>query len=264
VTALTLHGISTRTRVEVAGPRAGELGDAVAHAWSRCLAPRGDEVDGEPVSVILDEPGTRPPGPPDAVRGDDLAPLLQSLTQRVTVAKIKAQSGRRLMLHAGALSHPVTGASLVFVAPGGTGKTTLARRLGRHLGYLTDETAALSPDGRLHPYEKPLSIRPPAFAGTKVETSPDDLALLGAHPAPFVRQLVLLRREADRAQPALKRLSLFDAITDLTRETSALSRLPRPLHLLADLLGALPPVVRLHYAEAEDVAVLLPTLLEDA
>lgn len=42
-------------------------------------------------------------------------------------ALISTQTGRLLMFHAGAVAHPVIGRSLVFIAEGGTGKTTLAR-----------------------------------------------------------------------------------------------------------------------------------------
>ncbi|GAA4403401.1 hypothetical protein GCM10023153_33390 [Ornithinibacter aureus] len=39
------------------------------------------------------------------------------------------------------------GASLVYVAPGGTGKTTLSRLLGRRFGDLTDETVGVDEAG---------------------------------------------------------------------------------------------------------------------
>lgn len=68
-------------------------------------------------------------------------------TQDITRALIAAQIGTLLMLHAGAVSDPVTGRSLVYVAAGGTGKTTLTRRLGQRFGYLTDETVGIDKAG---------------------------------------------------------------------------------------------------------------------
>lgn len=47
------------------------------------------------------------------------------------------------MLHAGAVCHPDTSSSIAYAAPGGTGKTTLTRVLGRRYGYLTDETVGI-------------------------------------------------------------------------------------------------------------------------
>ena len=44
------------------------------------------------------------------------------------------------------------------MAASGTGKTTAARTLGRHLGYLTDETVSVGPDLDVLPYQKPLSV----------------------------------------------------------------------------------------------------------
>jgi len=52
------------------------------------------------------------------------------------------------MLHAGGLCNPETGASVVYVAPSRTGKTTLTLSLSGRFGYLSDETIAL--DEQLH------------------------------------------------------------------------------------------------------------------
>ncbi len=62
---------------------------------------------------------------------------LRQLTQEVTTAAIRAHAGSLLMFHATALSNQDTGASIAFVAPGGTGKTTLVRTLGHGRGYVT-------------------------------------------------------------------------------------------------------------------------------
>ena len=71
----------------------------------------------------------------DAVRvqvreqGDasDLAPLLERLSQRVTLAAIEAHRGRRWMLHAAGLALP-DGRVVVLVGPSGRGKTTVTSR----------------------------------------------------------------------------------------------------------------------------------------
>lgn len=234
--------------------------DAVAHAWSRCLADRADEPDAQ---------APQPAGPltvasPINDTDEAIRAALQRLSQDVTHHLIAARTGRLLMFHAGAVSHPATGSSVVFVAPSGTGKTTLARLLGRTFGYLTDETVGIDPaSGRIHPYPKPLSISPDGHRA-KVETSPDDLGLVHAHPSPTVSRFVLLSRQPGAAgSPRLAELGTIDAIAALIPETSALNRLPRPLHLLADLLDATGPVVRCTYSEAGDLIPVVSDLMRE-
>lgn len=202
---------------------------------------------------------------PTLIEGTALDDVLQQTTQAVTRAFIAAQTGRLLMFHAGACAHPDSGAAVVYVAPGGTGKTTLSRILGRSLGYLTDETVGITADGHIRPYPKPLSIRPQDVIGPKLETSPDELALRTAPADPRLRRIVLLDRRDDHAgAPGTEVLGLAEAIIALAPETSALSSLDRPLHLLADLVGATGPVLRCRYREAEDLAPVLTSLLEPA
>lgn len=85
--------------------------------------------------------------------GTNLAHLaaLQGRTQEVTQRLIAARIGRLLLLQAGAVSHSITGQSLVSVAPGGTENPTLGCVLGRTLGYLTDENVGINDSGRIRP-----------------------------------------------------------------------------------------------------------------
>nr|NLI51545.1 hypothetical protein [Propionibacterium sp.] len=252
MSVLLVGGLACRTPVRLTGSRAAELDAAARVAWARCLLDVGDAADPESDAVVacLHGPGEEPDGA--SATGTELASVLQQLTQQVTYAKIAAQTGRLLMLHAGAVAG-ADGDAIAFVAPGGTGKTTLVRRLGRRFGYLTDETVAVDADARVHPYPKPLSLRGDA-AGPKAETSPDDLGLVRPPAFCRLRRLVLLARSDDHAGPPRQEaLTRFEAIAALAPETSALSALPRPLHWLDDLLAGLAPVVRLHYREVDTV-----------
>jgi len=85
--------------------------------------------------------------------GTNLAHLaaLQGRTQEVTQRLIAARIGRLLLLQAGAVSHSITGQSLVSVAPGETENPTLGCVLGRTLGYLTDENVGINDSGRIRP-----------------------------------------------------------------------------------------------------------------
>lgn len=263
MTTIEVHGLGTRCSLALLGSRAGELAEVVPAIWSRCLAPRGSEVEGRPVRVALLADGEAPPADAD-VSGTHLDAVLQQLTQQVTSANIAAQTGRLFMFHAGAVADPATGLALAYVARGGTGKTTLTRRLGARLGYLTDETFGCTADGVVVPYPKPLSVRPEGYSGTKHELSPDALGLGATPEEARLARIVVLDRRPGEAAPRFTALDTITAIADLSPETSALSALPRPLHALAELLEARRPVLRLTYAEASDVLDDLRGLLEEA
>jgi hypothetical protein len=240
---LRLHGLGATVEVRCAGRAAPEFADAMRDAWSRCLAPGDAGSDETPVAeqvVIRLESDT------------DFPHQLQVSTQRITRSLIAARSGQLLMLHAGAVSNPTTGDSLVYVAPGGTGKTTLSRLLGGRFGYLTDETVGIDKNGRILPYPKPLSVRRPDGGALKDEVSPDALGLLPSPASPRVGRIILLDRRPELRGTQLEEIPLMDALFDLVQQASYLSSLPRPLHALADLVDRTAPVIRASYSEASD------------
>lgn len=250
---LRLAALGSEVEVQCTGESADLLAVHMREAWSRCLAP-GDANSTHPVEML-------------EARLDDSSGLAQRLmhtTQEITRALIGAQAGRLLMLHAGAVSHPETGASVVYVAAGGTGKTTLSRRLGRTLGYLTDETVGIEEAGTILPYTKPLSVRRPSGLGPKDEVSPDSLGLLPAPPRPHAARVVLLDRQPDSIRPQVDELTFMDALFALTEQTSSLPRLRSPLHRLGSLIDTCGPVLRLRYAEAADIEHQLSQLVGGA
>jgi len=252
--SLSISALDSSVEVRFAGPGTEQLVDAATRAWSRCLGGRPGSRVAEPLDVL----------PPAGTSDADLTLALQLLTQAVTRRLIEAQIGRLLMVHAGAVSHPVTGESLVFVASGGTGKTTLAHVLGRRYGYLTDETVGIDSTGRIHPYPKPLSLRVPG-GSHKEEASPDDLELARAHPDPNVRRVIVLSRPAGHVgAPDIEELRTLDAIQAILPETSSIHRLPQPLRSLANLTEQCGPVLRCSYAEADDLVALTAALIGEA
>ncbi len=256
---VTIGGIGASVRVLVQGQDQDLVIAELRTAWSRALAPHG-QLRGAPVHASL-QPDQNMRRGGTRVVSPTLKQLLQATTQAITASLITAQAGRVLMFHAGAVSHRETGDTAVFVAAGGTGKTTLTRLASQHYGYVTDETVAVDQSGAILPYPKPLSVRS-GDGEPKAELSPDDLNLLRPLAAPRVRQLILLRRQADHEGVDVETLHVMDAILDLAPETSSLGRLDRGLHRLADLIHATAPVQRWTYREATDLMPLLAATLE--
>ena len=256
VQVVELHALGARIRV-VLGAAAPVLVEEFQRVWRRCLAPAPTgtttaEVDAGTVDVADDVAHVRP----EASR-DVAARALTRSTQRITAALIGAQAGRLLMLHAGALCHPDTGASLVYVAPGGTGKTTLSRALGREFGYLTDETVGITEDRRILPYPKPLTLRRSSGGRAKVEHAPDDLGMREPRADPWVAGVVLIRRDPTMRGVSVEPLDVANALLLLAPEASSLTRLERPLHRLAALGEATGGFRLVRYTEAADLAELV-------
>ncbi|WCC80958.1 hypothetical protein O6R08_00695 [Cutibacterium equinum] len=224
---MDLAALGTTVQVDVSETGLDE--QVLRHAWARCLS------DPDPQPTVLT------PGPMTA----------SSLTQEITRKLISRQIGSLLMFHAGAVCHPVTGDSVVFIAPGRTGKTTLATHLGRRYGYITDETVAIEPGTwRIFPYPKPLSTRRPDLVGEKAELSPDDLGLQPCHPEPHVSHLVLLARD-DSHETLITPERRLDAMVTMAEQSSSVHKLPKPLHTLADLIDHVGQVWTARYAECQ-------------
>ncbi|MEO6021382.1 MAG: hypothetical protein ABIP45_14150 [Knoellia sp.] len=254
MTSLVLHGLGCRVEVACTGSAAQTLAESLHEAWSWCLEPSptdglpGTVRDAEPLTVQLDDPA-------------DLPVRLMLTTQEITHAFIAAQVGHLLMLHAGAVSHPETGATLVYVAPGGTGKTTLSSRLGTRLRYLTDETVGIDSAGRIYPYPKPLSTRSPDGTGPKEEISPEALGLRRSGAPPHVAAVVLLDREPSMSEgPQFETMTFMDSLFSLIPQTSSLTALPTPLHRLEELIDE-GRFQRVRYRHAADIADELTRLI---
>ena len=113
-------------------------------------------------------------------RGCDLALALQILDAQMRMV-IATKSPDRAFIHAGSVAVE----NLVIVLPGSSfaGKTTLVAELVRRgASYLSDEYAVLDDDGLVHPYPKPLSIRPrdTTFASSHLPQTETPASALGA------------------------------------------------------------------------------------
>ncbi len=254
--------LGVTVEVGVRGNRAPEVASRLAELWELCPATPGAPVGGR-VEAVFD---SRPEVVDAADRAglvsrEELEDLLQLLTQRVTVAAIGALAGQCLMLHAACLANPSTGKAVAFVAPGGTGKTTLAMSLGPGHWYVTDETTAVLADGSVIPYPKPLSVRRAPDSLYKDETAPGALGLVApSGPVRLVALCLLDRDDRHIGPPRVTTLPTLDGIVDLVPQTSHLSQMTHPLQQLAGLTESSGGVRRVTYREASDLAGLFDEL----
>jgi len=261
---LVVGGIGAHMALHIAGGRRAEAVTELAHLWSRCAASSDAEVS-HTLTVQLTEPGATQAAQaetPTRVADSDARRLWERTSRAVTLALIKARAGELLMLHAGAVCHPTTGRTLVFVAPSQTGKTTLTAVLGRHFGYLGDELVAVDDNLRVLGYPKPLSMRSRDGAA-RAETAADDLRLQPAHDHPTLARIAIINRDPQHTGPATaEELDLFDAIMQLAPQMSSLGAMPAGLQQLAAVVGRTGPVLQITYSEAESVLPLAHERLE--
>jgi hypothetical protein len=197
--------------------------------------------------------------PVDAA-GPDVASALHHLSPTVTTAAIDAQAGELVMLHAAALADPATGRTAVLVAASGTGKTTASVTLGKTFAYLTDETAAITQDGVVLPYRKPLSIIDGGHL--KKQIAPSELGLLSIERECRLAALLVIERDPlHPGAPLVEPLDTVDAIAAVAPQSSYLPSMDKPLHRLAELIHLTGGAHRVRYAESAHLAAVLRELL---
>ncbi len=191
-----------------------ETRDRLARQWSRA---RVETTDDDPAVTLTVAPSV----PASEAASDYL------LTTRVTLAGLTATAGRRLNLHAGGLADD-RGRVLALVAASGTGKTTATRVLAQRLGYVSDETVSVDPDGTVTPHPKPLSVvTDPRRPMDKEQLSPDDLGLVPTPAAGRLARLVVLHRDPE-APRGLVLLGALRGMLDLIEQSSSLAQLAGP------------------------------------
>ena len=242
---LAVLGTVVRVRLEDAADR-----QVVEAAWHLCALPPGPREVPTCRVVTLRASAT----------SETRRFALTGLTQDVTRAAIKTQAGEYLMFHAGALSNPETGAAVVYVAPGGTGKTTISRMLGPGRGYVTDETVAVDRSGLIAAYPKPLSTR--IAAGGKEEVPPGALGLRAPATPPWIAGLLTLNRDPEHdGDPERHPVELLDALAVLSPEISSLAALADPLRTCRDVIEAAGGLIRVSYRDASQLEPMVDEIL---
>lgn len=233
--------------------------------WLAAPAPHQGEPDVTISVAVFEDAAARAAARAEGwLTYESLGQAMHFLSSTVTVRAITHRAGELVMLHAAGMADP-DGRVVAFVAPSGTGKTTLSRTLGRHYGYVTDETLAVEFDGTVLAYPKPLSVITSPTAGLKEQMSAHDLKLLRAPQPLTLARVVLLDRQPDGPEsPEVTPLPLLHGLAELAGQTSYLPRLPGKLHTLADVIENAGGISRVTYRESSQLVDLIPSLAAGA
>lgn len=259
VVAVTALG--TDVHLDVSGSHADAVATELLRAWSRCDARPVDDVHGRSVRVVVDDDpaALEEAAAHGAIAGPSAAVVGDQVALAVTLQAIEASEGDLLMLRAAAVADPATGRSVVLVGPAGSGRSTAARTIARHFGYVTDDTVALTATLDLLAYPKPLVSGDEAVRGTQ---SPDDLGLREAPQTLRPAAVLLLERHTEGyVPPVLTELTTAEAVAHLSGNASYLRSLDKPLHRLAALVEEVGVVQRVDYREADDLVAVTQQLL---
>lgn len=235
----------------------------LAAAWSRCTGPgtvAPAEVDQTIEALPFAAAVSFPPRGDDSgvrqVRGTTFESLAELLTSQITLLAIQECAGTLTMLHACGLADNADGSVVALVAKSGTGKTTAATHLAQTFGYVTDETVAVTPDGAVVPYPKPLSLKG-AGSEPKSQVGPDALGLVQPAGDLRIRAIGLLNRVAGNQEARMEDVPLLDAVVELIPNTSSQAALENPLQSLCGLINRTGGVRRFTYSESADLAAVL-------
>lgn len=248
---LIVSALGVQIAIDLAGFDADQR-DAAARAWSDAATPTlGDDPPVDVLTVV------------GVTHDVPFAVAMERLSQQVTLAAIEARAGELWMLHAAAFT-TADGRVIAFVAASGVGKTTAATVLGRHLGYVTDETVGIDATGSVWPYRKPLSVIERA-GEPKAQHAPSQLRLRELPNVPLrLAAIVLLDRDPDAAGPArITSVTLADALAGLVPQSSYLMRMRTPLAHMVDTIAEVGGVLRATYREAEDLPLLIDAILAE-
>lgn len=225
-------------------PQHAHLAPAVAQMWERCLVEPSVFGVCQRLSAFDEHTDEQ-----------DLTRLYGNQIAAASVDQgLHSALGELLLFHAAGLARP-DGRVLTLVAASGTGKTTAARALGQHFGYVSDEVVAAELDGTIHAFPKPLQILVDKGA-PKHAFGPQELGLQSAGEQLRLGPIILLNRQAGE-KPRLERHPYDEALAKIVPQTSSLHRLPQPLRHLCRHFDSCGGVWQLTYGEISDAVDML-------
>jgi len=262
VVTVRLSALQVGVDIECSGQGGTALARALMTAWHRCVRRAG--VGDTTLYVVIDDnlhelAQARSRG---HLAYASVAEAMHALSSLITVRAIDARAGELVMIHAAGLALP-DGRVFAFAAPSGTGKTTLCRELGTRFGYVTDETLAVTPDGTVIPYPKPLSV---VHEGTRVkdQVAPQDAHLMELPDVPLtLAGLVMLHRKPGVEEAELVALPLLEGIVELAPQLSYLNHVDKPLQTLAQVVESVGGIHQLTYASTAMVEAVLTGALQE-
>lgn len=254
---LALRALGIEVVVEVEGLSAAQF-DELARSWG------GTSVDQPGQSAVVIRARLGDWGDGDDFGADTFERFADRVSTHVTLRAIVARKHDLVMLHAGAVADPATGAVVAFLGPSGRGKTTASIALGPHFSYVTDETVGIQDDLVVVPYRKPLSMKRDGVRW-KAQVAPGDLGLLPLPNAPLrLARILLLDRDPEYpadAPPKVEAVGLAEAMGELVPQISYLTERAAPLHRLRDLVAASGGLLRVTYREAHTLVPIVADLM---
>jgi hypothetical protein len=165
--------------------------------------------------------------------------------------------------HAGAVS--LRDAGIVLPGRTGSGKSTLVKAFAEAgAQYYSDEVAAIDPSGKLHPFLKPLWLRPEGeYFGPKLLVPAAAIGAKNGHRIRPVR-LVAFPEWGPRARLRATRVPRSSAALALF--SNAFAARAYPMRTLSDATEMVKEAlcVRIRYKEAHDAVPLLQALLDES
>ncbi|WJY64416.1 hypothetical protein CATRI_11835 [Corynebacterium atrinae] len=190
---------------------------------------------------------------------DDVGRYSYDISRSLALRTIESYWGELLLLHGCALADEA-GSVVAFVAPSGTGKSTLVRSLGARYRYVTDELVAIEQDGTIHPFPKPISKVVGRDPLVKADLPLERFGLTPAVGALSLKTVVVLNRDPDCGEPQLRKLTIPDALRSVVGQSSSLWSSRWQVDALVSAITSLGEPLELVYSEASSVGPLVDEL----
>jgi hypothetical protein len=261
---LTFQSYGVRLAVEVDDPCTIQLiREHLPFGWepapdgdvARCYSLRtetGTAETGPPNSIVLRRDGT------ELLRIDNLSEALE-LLESLLQTDVAEMARARVFVHAGVVGWK--GRAILLPGPSFSGKSSLVTALVRAgATYYSDEFAVLDAQGQVHPFARPLSLRPDGSARGEKHTIESLGGRAGKEPLPVGLVVVSRFRVDARWRP--RRLSAAQGALALLANTVPARHKPRVVIATLETVVREATVVQGTRGDAHEAAGPILRLLE--